>query len=121
MSSDPVAPPAEDTAGWPKQSRVATTALAVGVLAIPLALLVYPGLLLGVVAVVCGALGLLLTRRDWALGRGRAAAGLVAGLVALAIAVTLGLQGLRTIRDCEERIGHRPTQDEIEQCVRDGL
>ena len=32
---------------WPRQSRVATTALVVGILAIPFGLLVYPGVLLG--------------------------------------------------------------------------
>ncbi|HYT10832.1 MAG TPA: hypothetical protein VEL73_09255 [Mycobacteriales bacterium] len=107
--------------GWPKQSRVATTALLIGVLAIPCGLLVYPGLLLGLVAVGCGAFGLLVTRGERALGRGRAGVGLVAGLVALVIAVSLGMQGLRTIRDCQDRVGHRPNHDEIQQCVRDGL
>ena len=100
---------------------MATAALVLGVAAIPFGLLVYPGLLLGTVGVGCGLAGLLVTRGDRALGRGRAGAGLVAGLVALAIAVTLGLQGLRTIRACEDRVGHRPSQDEIEQCIRDGL
>lgn len=112
---------AEQTTGWPRQSRVAGTALVVGILAIPFGLLVYPGLLLGVVAVGCGVVGLVLTRGDRALGRGRAGAGLVAGLVALAIALSLGWQGLRTIRDCADRIGHQPDQAEIELCIRDGL
>ena len=111
----------EQERGWPRQSRVATAALVVGVLAIPFGLLVYPGILLGVVAVVCGLAGLVITRSGRALGRGRAGAGLVAGVVALAIALSLGWQGLRTIRDCEDRIGHRPNQAEIETCIRDGL
>ena len=116
-----MAPPVQPEAGWPKQSRVATAALVIGVLAMPFGLLVYPGLLLGTIAVGCGAVGLLVTRGGRALGRGRAGAGLAAGLVGLAIAIILGLQGLRTIRDCEDRVGHRPSQDEIEQCIRDGL
>jgi len=121
VSSQWARPAVEDTSDWPRQSRVATAALVVGVLAIPFGLLVYPGLLLGVVAMVCGVAGLLATRGGRALGRARAAAGLVAGLVALTIAVSLGVQGLRTIRDCQDRIGHRPVQTEIEQCIRDGL
>jgi hypothetical protein len=125
VSTDRVAdagPADADTTGRPpRQSRVATAALVIGVLAIPFGLLVYPGLLLGVLAVGFGLTGLLLTRAGRALGRGRAVAGLVAGLVALAIAGTLLLQGLRTIRDCEDRIGHRPNHDEIEQCIEDGL
>lgn len=121
MSSDRAPSLAEPAVEPPRQSRLATTSLVVGVLAIPFGLLVYPGLLLGLVAVLCGAGGLLATRAGRALGRARAAAGLVAGLVALTIAVSLGLQGLRTIRDCEGRVGHPPSQDEIEQCIRDGL
>jgi hypothetical protein len=106
---------------WPRQSRVATTALVLGILAIPFGLLVYPGVVLGAVAVVCGALGLVATRRDRALGRARAGVGLVAGLVALTIALSLGWQGLRTVRDCEDRLGHRPSHTEIQTCIRDGL
>ena len=106
---------------WPRQSRVATAALVLGILAIPLGLLVYPGMLLGAVAVICGALGIVATRRGRALGRARAGVGLVAGLVALTIAVSLGWQGLRTSRDCQDRLGHRPSQAEILTCIRDGL
>ena len=106
---------------WPRPSRVATTALVLGILAIPFGLLVYPGLVLGTVAVVCGALGLVATRRGRALGRARAGAGLVAGLVALTIALSLGWQGLRTARDCADRVGHRPSHAEIQTCIRDGL
>jgi hypothetical protein len=106
---------------WPRQSRVATTALVLGIVAIPFGLLVYPGLVLGTVAVVCGTLGLVATRGDRAFGRARAGVGLVAGVVALAIALSLGWQGLRTVRDCEDRLGHRPTHAEIQTCIRDGL
>jgi hypothetical protein len=106
---------------WPRQSRVATAALVLGILAIPLGLLVYPGMLLGAVAVICGALGIVATRRGRALGRARAGVGLVAGLVALTIALSLGWQGLRTFRDCQDRLGHRPSQAEIQTCIRDGL
>jgi hypothetical protein len=106
---------------WPRQSRVATTALVLGILAIPFGLLVYPGVLLGAVAVTCGALGLIATRGDRALGRSRAGVGLVAGLVALTIALSLGWQGLRTFRDCQDRLGHRPSHSEIQTCIRTGL
>src|SRR5215207_801218 len=66
-----------------RQSRAATTAVVVGVLAIPFGLLVYPGMLLGLVAVGCGLAGLVTTRGGRRPGRGRAGAGLVAGLLAL--------------------------------------
>jgi hypothetical protein len=111
----------EPAARFPRQSRLATAALVVGILAIPFGLLVYPGILLGAVAVVLGAIGLVLTRGDRAFGRARAGVGLVAGVVALTIALSLGWQGLRTIRDCQDRLGHRPNHAEIQTCIRDGL
>jgi hypothetical protein len=112
---------AEPADRWPHPSRVATIALVIGILAIPFGLLVYPGVLLGAVAVLLGTAGLVVTRGGRALGRARAGVGLVAGLVALTIALSLGWQGLRTVRDCEDRIGHRPDHAEIQTCIRDGL
>ena len=121
VSIDPGPVRAEPSADWPRPSRVATSALVTGILAIPFGLLVYPGLLLGVIAVGLGLAGLVITRGDRAFGRGRAGVGVVAGLVAVTIAASLGWQGLRTIRDCEDRIGHRPDSAEIETCISDGL
>ncbi len=121
MSIDPGPVRAEPSADWPRPSRLATSALVTGIVALPFALLVYPGLLFGAAAVGLGLAGLVVTRGDRAYGRGRAGVGLVAGLVALAIALSLGWQGLRTIRDCEDRLGHRPDRTEIETCIRDGL
>ena len=121
MSIDHEPVRAEPADRWPQPSRVATAALVTGILAIPFGLLVYPGVLLGAVAVLLGAAGLVITRGGRALGRARAGVGLVAGLVALTIALSLGWQGLRTVRDCEDRVGHRPDHAEIQTCIRDGL
>ena len=112
---------AEPAVRFPRQSRVTTAALVVGILAVPSGLLVYPGLLLGTVAVLLGTIGLVLTRGHRAFGRARAGIGLVAGLVALTVAASLGWQGLQTVRDCQDRIGHRPGHAEIQTCIRDGL
>jgi hypothetical protein len=121
VSIDPDLVQAEPLERFPRQSRLATAALVVGILAIPFGLLVYPGLLLGAVAVLLGAIGLIRTRGDRAFGRARAGVGLVAGLVALTIALSLGWQGLQTSRDCQDRIGHRPGHAELQTCIRDGL
>ena len=121
VSIDPDLAQAEPEARFPRQSRLATAALVVGILAIPFGLLVYPGVVLGAVAVVLGAVGLILTRGDRAFGKARAGVGLVAGLVALTIALSLGWQGLNTIRDCQDRLGHRPDRAEVKTCIRDGL
>jgi hypothetical protein len=109
------------TAGWPRPSRAATAAAVLGVLALPLALLVYPGAVLGGLAALLGLAGLARTRGGRRLGRARAGVGLLAGAVAVTIALTLGWQGLHTYRACADRVGHRPTHADLETCVRAGL
>jgi Domain of unknown function (DUF4190) len=101
----------------PRRSRSAVMAMVLGVLAIPLVLTPYLGALVGGLAVVSALVALVATRQGRAAGRGMAVTGLVAGLVGLVIAVLLGTYGLRTYRDCQERIGHRPDQTELEQCT----
>ena len=113
---------AEPADRWPRQSRVATAALVLGILAIPFGLLVYPGVLLGAVAVLL---------RGGSACSSPAAAGRWAGpgpgsawspvWSRSTIALSLGWQGLRTVRDCENRLGHRPDHAEIQTCIRDGL
>jgi hypothetical protein len=95
--------------------------LVLGVLAIPLALTVYLGLLSGALAVTFGVIGLVATRRGRATGRGMAVAGLLAGLVGLVLAGSLRSYGMQTFRDCQDKIGHRPTTAELRECVRAGL
>ena len=72
VSSEPAADldPA-DTAATPRQSRVATAALVIGVVAIPFGLLVYPGLLFGLLALGVGIAGLVITRNGRALRKKR--------------------------------------------------
>jgi hypothetical protein len=109
--------PGEPT--WPpRRSGTAIAALVFGVLAIPLALTIYPGVLAGLVALILGLVGLVTTRHGRATGRGMAVAGLITGLVGLVFAVSLLAYGLKTYRDCEDRIGHRPTADELRECSR---
>src|SRR5439155_4123918 len=107
---------------WPpRRSRAALSALVVGVLSIPLALTVYLGMLAGVVALVFGTVGVLATRRGPRTGRGMAVAGVATGLVGLVIAVSLGMYGVKTFRDCQDRLGHRPTSEELRDCIRSGV
>jgi Domain of unknown function (DUF4190) len=115
----------EDSADGPvrpiRRSGVAVAALVFGVLAIPLALTVYLGLLCGLLGLLLGVIGLVRTRQGRAIGRGMAVAGLIAGLVGLVLAASLGLYGLRTYRDCQAKLGHAPSSDELGDCVRGGL
>jgi hypothetical protein len=105
-------------AGPARTSGIAITALVFGVLSIPLAFAIYLGLLVGLLAVALGVAGLVVTRGGRLAGRGMAVAGLVTGLLGLVFAAALGLYGLHTYRDCQDRLGHRPTRDELHECAR---
>jgi hypothetical protein len=110
--------PTDGPIGPVRRSAVAVAALVFGVLSIPLALTVYLGALTGVLGVLLGLIGLFRTRGGRVTGRGMAVAGLVAGLVGVVLAVSLGIYGMRTYRDCEARLGHRPSSEELRECVR---
>lgn len=101
-----------------RRSGLAVAALVLGVLSIPLAFTVYIGLLFSLFAVALGVAGLIVTRGGRAGGRGMAVTGLITGLLGLAFATSLGLYGLHTYRDCQDRIGHRPNHDELRECTR---
>jgi hypothetical protein len=103
-----------------RRSAIAIAALVLGVLSIPLAFTIYLGLLVGLLAVGLGVAGLIVTRGGRRSGRGMAMAGLVTGLLGLVFATALGLYGLQTYRDCQDRLGHRPTRDELRECARTG-
>jgi Domain of unknown function (DUF4190) len=105
----------------PRRSAIAVAALVLGMVAIPLALTVYLGLLTGLLGVLFGIAGLVRTRHGRATGRGMAVAGLAAGLVGLLIAGSLGLLSLRTYRDCKAKLGHAPSRQEWRDCARDSL
>jgi uncharacterized membrane protein HdeD (DUF308 family) len=117
----PARPPEQEPAapaGPVRRSGIAIAALALGVLSIPLAFTIYVGLLIGLLAVALGVAGLVATRGGRRSGRGMATAGLVTGLLGLVFATALGLYGLHTYRDCQDRIGHAPTRDELRECTR---
>ena len=100
-----------------RRSGLAIAALAIGVLSIPLAFTIYLGLLFGLLAIVFGMAGLVVTRGGRAGGRGMATAGLITGLIGLVFAAALGIYGLHTYRDCQNQLGHRPSRDELRACT----
>jgi uncharacterized membrane protein HdeD (DUF308 family) len=103
-----------------RRSGIAVAAVVLGVLSIPLALTVYLGAVCGVLALVLGLIGVFQTRQGRATGRGLAVAGLVTGLVGVVLAGSLGVYGMRTYRDCQAKLGHAPSSDELRDCVRSG-
>jgi len=109
--------PDDDSTRLARRSGSAIAAVVLGTLAIPLALTVYLGVLAGLLGLVFGIVGVRRTRGGRASGRGMAVTGIVTALVGLAVAITLGVLSLRTYRDCEAKVGHRPTRAEWNDCL----
>ncbi len=112
------AQPAQPVGG----SGMATAALVLGILALLTSWTVFGGILLGLLAVILGFIGLRKARRGLATGRGRAIAGVILGLLSIAIAVVVIALGVaffnsddaKNLRSCLDDAG--TNQSEIAQC-----
>jgi O-antigen ligase len=101
---------------------MATAALVLGILALITSWTVIGGILLGLLAVIFGIVGLRRANRGLALGRGRAIAGIILGLLGIVVAGLLIAVGVslfnsdegRNLRDCLNDAGNNQTQ--IQQC-----
>jgi hypothetical protein len=76
------------------RNGMGTAALVLGIIGVVLSWTVYPGFILGILAIVFGAIGLGRVRRGEATNRGAARAGLVLGIVALALLMLLVVVGM---------------------------
>ncbi len=103
-------------------SGLATAALVLGILALISSWTVIGGILLGLPAVILGFLGLGKARRGLATGRGRAIAGIILGLLSIAIAglvIALGVaffnsDEAQNLQDCLRDAGS--DQSQVQQC-----
>lgn len=103
-------------------SGMATAALVLGILALLTSWTVFGGVILGLLAVILGFLAVRKASRGLATGRGRAIAGIVLGLLSIAIAVALIAIGVsilnseeaQNLQDCLRDAGSN--QSEITQC-----
>lgn len=90
-----------------------------GVVAI-LALLVVSqvvlGILFGVIAVVLGILGLRQVRRGVADRRALALTGIITGALAVVLSVVLLILSYKVYKNCEHKIGHKPSVSELKGC-----
>ncbi|MGH2949304.1 MAG: DUF4190 domain-containing protein [Solirubrobacteraceae bacterium] len=87
---DGYAPPTATTARRPGK---ATTALVLGIISIPAAILPLAGLILGIIAIVFGAVARSEIRRHRLRGEAPALAGLILGSVGLILAIANGVAG----------------------------
>jgi len=117
-SPPPQAPPARPIGG----GGMATAALVLGILALLSSWTVIGGVLLGLLAVIFGIVGLRRANGGVALGRGRAIAGIILGVLGILVAGLLIAVGVslwnsdeaQNLRDCLKDAGNNQTQ--IQQC-----
>ncbi len=101
---------------------MATAALVLGILALVTCWTVIGGVLLGLLAVIFGIVGLRRANRGLALGRGRAIAGIILGLLGIVVAgllIAVGVSLLnsdeaKTLQSCLKDAGN--DQAKVQQC-----
>lgn len=101
---------------------MATGALVLGILALITSITVFGGVVLGLLAVIFGIIGLRRANRGLALGRGRAIAGIILGLLGILVAVALVAIGVsilnspegKNLQSCLKDAGNN--QSQIQQC-----
>jgi uncharacterized protein DUF4190 len=101
---------------------MATAALVFGILALITSWTVVGGVLLGLLAIIFGIVGVRRANRGLALGRGRAIAGIILGVLSIAIAVAVIAAGVaffssdegKDLKNCLQDAGNNQTQ--VQQC-----
>jgi predicted PurR-regulated permease PerM len=101
---------------------MATAALVLGILAVITSFTVFGGVILGLLAVIFGVIGLRRANRGVALGRGRAIAGIILGLLGIVLAVALVAIGVsvlnspegKNLQDCLKSAGS--DQSQVQKC-----
>lgn len=111
--------------GSQPRNGMAIAALILGILALPGAFIIgFPGIVLGVLAIIFAIVGLRRAGKDRVSNKGMAIGGLVTGIIGLIIGVIVAIFfviALGIANDCADQIGRQPTQSELEQCINDSV
>ncbi len=93
-----------------------------GIASIPLGVFFFPvGILLGILAVIFGAVGMGRAKKGRATNRGVAIAGLITGLVGAAIGIVFLVVFVNIFTDCSAELGDTATSQQIQECATDKL
>lgn len=103
------------------RNGLAITALVLGILALATSWLSLPGVILGIVAVIFAGIALARARSDRVSNKGMAIAGLVTGVIGLAIGTVLFVIGLQIASDCTDQYGTDITDQELTRCIEDNF
>ena len=125
MSSYPPYEGSPPPAARPKGAGMAIAALVLGILAVLLCWTVVGGVLLGLIAVVLGAIAARRAKRGISTGRGMAISGIVLGVIGLLLSVALFAIGVslftssggKTLTECLQNA--QGDQAKEQQCQRD--
>lgn len=105
----------------PARNGLAITSMVLGILALALSWTSFPGVILGVLALVFGIVAIARARRDRVSNKGMAIAGIVTGVAGAIIGAVIFIAAFRIAGDCRDQFGGTITEAELEQCVEDSV
>ncbi|MGI8626516.1 MAG: DUF4190 domain-containing protein [Geodermatophilaceae bacterium] len=101
------------------RNGLAITSMVLGILALATSWLSLPGVILGIVAIIFGGIALARARSDRVSNKGMAIAGLVTGILGLAIGTVLLVRGFQIASECTDQYGADITEQELSTCIED--
>ncbi len=103
------------------RNGLAITSLILGILALATSWLSFPGIILGVLAVIFGGIALARARTDRVSNKGMAIAGLVTGVLAAVVGTVLVIVAVRIASDCQDQFGADITEQQLQSCIEDSV
>lgn len=101
------------------RNGLAIASLVLGIAGVVTCWLTFPGIILGILAVIFGGVGLARARNDRVSNKGMAIAGLTTGVIAIIVGAVLLVYAIQVASDCLDQYGPNATDQELEQCVVD--
>lgn len=105
----------------PARNGLAITSLVLGIIALVTCWLTFPGIILGILAVIFGGIALARARTDRVSNKGLAIAGLITGVLAAVIGTVLLIVALRITSNCQDELGPDITEQQLESCIQDSV
>lgn len=101
------------------RNGLAITSMVLGILGLVTCWLTFPGIILGILAIIFGGIGIARGRSDRVSNKGMAIAGLITGLIAVIVGSVLLVLAIQISNDCRQQYGDNITETELQQCIQD--
>jgi len=105
----------------PARNGLAITSLVLGILALVTCWLTFPGIILGILAVIFGGVGLARARTDRVSNKGMAIAGMITGVVGAVIGTVLLIVVIRIASDWQDQYGSNITEEQVQGFIEDNI